>query len=1267
MKILHTADLHLGDLAGPVKNGKNARREDTLNCMRAIVRSAETEKPDLIVIAGDLFNRSKVWADTALEDINDAITKFLIPLCNTGKEVILLFGTGNHDNLKAFETLRQLTNDQTNLHIKTKPEIFELAIDNETIQIMALPGFDKSWLRTFMPDADAREENLNGTKLVNNMIIESAQNLDPHKPSILIGHYTVAGAKGETSQTFLASQDVAILPQTIDRAGINLSLFGHIHKPQKLPCNMPAFYCGSPNELTFNEEGIPHGFFYHIMEHGVVTESRFVETPARKHLTISLSKDQIDEFLNTGKLDPIDPRIKDSVVRIFYEATEEQNQKLDQSALQSFMLNKAKAFHMASCIRQEPEDVPDIDPGLADTPEHALNDYLLFLKDNDTDLKLDDKDVQRLKNAALPILAKADDSKNLNRHTGAFLPKRIEVSNYRSYQKAEFNFETIRMAMVNGPNGVGKSSLFMDAIADCIYEQGREKGAGEWLRAGEKKGSIIFEFETGGETYRVSRTRNGSGKGTLALAKKNEATGEWENESDTTMRLTQQKIENLIGMDCQTFCSVALIRQDAYGLFLESDSNHRMEVLSTLLNLDVYTRAEEIAREKALNQKRIIAQLNDRMEVLNEQILKETELKQELTDTEVLYKTEENNHQMTEALIKETEKKETLRLELLKQIANKQREISELHLQTEKKRNDLKEQEENQKKAEDLCLISDKADEAFAFIQAAQKELEPLIRDEENLKNLNEKLMTLNSNTEAVNRALEELSKQKAETEGILSNKTEIENAAKELLLLNEERQALIPKLSEHDRLSQDLLLLEKSKAEASAKNKSMIDNLSYQILELDKKSELLQKSGCLDIERADCEFLKDAKNARSKKNALEKKLNDTKLLYAEEEKKLNTEHESLTLKLQGLNNPQQILAGLTEKEKALTPLASQAGKLEAAEASLKELSKQELDKQDLLKQYEKERTETEAQIKTLAVSGEKAEALKAKIKEAEPVAALKEQCASAKAAVKALNAPIMMLKEDIKKQDEKLTILQRELNDLVITTPQADANLPDLKQKLQDIITKEQELKKTEGGIQAKLESILEAKKQWKDFSDEKDAAVKLSVDYQILAKAFSLDGIQRIIIKNIIPEIEQRTNQILQAMTGGSMHVAFKTEREQTNKKVVNNLDVWVDTFSRPARPYSSHSGGEKVKIALAVTLSLADMKAHRAGVRLNMLWIDEPPFLDAEGTEAYADALITMANKNPDMRILAISHDPQMKARFPQNITVSAGPAGSVVHMQ
>ena len=204
-------------------------------------------------------------------------------------------------------------------------------------------------------------------------------------------------------------------------------------------------------------------------------------------------------------------------------------------------------------------------------------------------------------------------------------------------------------------------------------------------------------------------------------------------------------------------------------------------------------------------------------------------------------------------------------------------------------------------------------------------------------------------------------------------------------------------------------------------------------------------------------------------------------------------------------------------------------------------------------------------------------------------------------------------------------------------------------------------------GEIKARLVSVTDAEAQTAELRKAVEASAVTLNDYVTLARAFGLDGIQYMIIRGVVPEIMRQSNDILAAMTGGRMAVDIRTEKEQrSTKQIVNSLEVWISSIQGSVRPYLSHSGGEKVKIALAVTLGLADVKARRAGVQLGMLFIDEPPFLDADGTEAYADALTNMSARNPGMRILAISHDPTMKARFSQNITVSAGENGSTVSM-
>ena len=62
--------------------------------------------------------------------------------------------------------------------------------------------------------------------------------------------------------------------------------------------------------------------------------------------------------------------------------------------------------------------------------------------------------------------------------------------------------------------------------------------------------------------------------------------------------------------------------------------------------------------------------------------------------------------------------------------------------------------------------------------------------------------------------------------------------------------------------------------------------------------------------------------------------------------------------------------------------------------------------------------------------------------------------------------------------------------------------------------------------------------------------------------------------------------------------------------------------------------------------------------------MLFIDEPPFLDGEGIQAYVDALETIQQRYAGIKIMAITHDPTMKARFPQSIDVVKTERGSKV---
>ena len=55
MRVLHTADWHIGQYKGPMVQGENARMKDIEKCLDTMAENASALKPDLTIISGDIF------------------------------------------------------------------------------------------------------------------------------------------------------------------------------------------------------------------------------------------------------------------------------------------------------------------------------------------------------------------------------------------------------------------------------------------------------------------------------------------------------------------------------------------------------------------------------------------------------------------------------------------------------------------------------------------------------------------------------------------------------------------------------------------------------------------------------------------------------------------------------------------------------------------------------------------------------------------------------------------------------------------------------------------------------------------------------------------------------------------------------------------------------------------------------------------------------------------------------------------------------------
>lgn len=1258
MKILHTGDIHLGDLAGPTKDGQNLRREDTIRCMREVYYRAFLEEPDVTIIAGDLFNRSRVWADTALEDVNDALEQFIIPLCKCSDAVVLLFGTMNHDNPRAFELIKRATQDLKNLHIYTEPKVEEITTSSGPVQIVAVPGFDKARLRLFCPGVDKETENRNATALINDIMLGLSTELDKSKPSVLVAHYTVSGSEADNGSTFLAGQDVVVLPATIDAMGVDLACFGHIHKPQRLVCQTPAFYCGSVNQLTFNDEGTEHGFYIHTIDGQVSSE--FAGTPERKHFTLRLSPEDVSAFI-TGGVAPTPDGISDAVVRVRYSCTAEQDKAFNRAELQKYLM-QAGAFYVAEVM---PEDVEELDAKDQLTEHDGPAECLArWLETNGVE---PDK-AARLEELAAPIIKQADDGRGDNKHTGAFFPRSIEVKNYRSYTAATFDFEPVHMAMVNGPNGVGKSSLFMDALADCLYEQTRKEDIGGWVRDGTKSGSITFTFGLGRQDYRVIRTRTKSGRGTLALQRWDAEGQAWADESDTTMKLTQARIERLLGMDCTTFCSIALIRQDAYGLFLEAGSDQRMAVLSALLGLDIYGRMEDLAKAGATDQRRKLAAIRERSAILDETIQQkagieseDAELADQVADVEKFVKD-------LEADLREAEAAEALRKEIARQADEKKRQAQEYRLQAADKASEYLDLEKQHSEAEAAADGLEDAAKAAERVKAARELMQRFAPDVERDKDLVKERSWTTSDLLNADQKVKRLESEKGWNELVLSKKGEISKAKVELAEIAAMKEKVRQRLSDMEKAT---AAYQRAKAACDAylqEAKSDIRVREAEIKRARDEASRLDDSGCPVPETATCKFLASAVDCKQMLPGMIESLEDAKKKHRERYDELKAAVDQAKAAIDEIGDPLDELSDLERREQELRSIASKEAEVAAAEASVEKIEASIKEAKEAADKAVAHIEEIDAEREKLTQSVTAYQEAEGDVASFSGLADTLAECQAGASKAEALAPQIRKLKAEVEELRGKSEQALREADEIAARVPgggnvvdRIRANIEAQRRSLTDLATRR-------GQLKAKLEDIAEAETKSSELRREAEAVGVVLSDYTTLVQAFGLDGIQYMIVRGVVPEIMHRSNEILAAMTGGRMAVDIRTEREQkSTKQVVNSLEVWINTITGGNRPYLSHSGGEKVKIALAVTLGLADVKARRAGVQLGMLFIDEPPFLDADGTEAYADALAAMASRNPNMRILAISHDPTMKARFVQNIVVTGGEDGSTVTME
>ena len=1275
MKILHTADWHIGQFKGPVVDGVNLRSQDTVKCLEYMVDVAIKERPDIVCISGDIFHQEQIGPVRYSDEMIHA-TNIITSLAHFAGYVIVMRGTPNHDGSGQFRVLKRMLLNVNNVCVVTEPFV----IKTKYADIACIPGFDKQEFRAKFPGLSADEENLAWTKYISDMVF--ALRAECEKTPILMAHYTVPGCNMESGQTSFFTNFEPVIPrEALIAARYEAVLLGHIHRPQIIEGFDNVFYSGAINAMNFNDEGQDRGFWIHeFNEKGTLVKGHRYTTPYRQFRTITWDPDEVGDYIREGAMylhrTGISEDVTDKIVRVRYSCTSEQKKALNIPLLQK-NLYELGAFYVADIEAESTIDITN--RGLLSEESDPRLNLKKWLEEKT--FKNPDKIVE----LAEPIIAEAMKQSTTAEIHGVFKPVSISVRNYRNYKEENFDFSDISFCTINGVNGAGKSSLFMDAIVDCLFEETREGDCKAWIRGTEdaRSGSIEFIFDIGEKRFRVVRTRTKSGKPTLNLSQYQEESADWMNLSKERIIDTQAEIEKLLGMDSMTFRSCALIMQDQYGLFLQAKKDERIAILGNLLGLGIYGVMELDSKKKLSEQRKELASKKEAVRIKTDFIKSkgdpESELQKAEEDIQQLNKDIEdlsdtqgqllNKHAQIEKAEQECRKAS----EELDDCHKRRRSISdEISSKTQILENcnaALESANEVREKAAEYKQLSEQIIELEKDVlnhDNAKRNLAGYNADIQNCQNIINDAKRRNND---IANLIEQL---KAELPDNLEEKlTELAQARTQCEELQEKRH--LASVAEQE-LQQIRATYSQRISEAENRRKYRLDRIS----EIRQQEEFMKNSGCPDIDRASCRFLAKA-------------IDDVKSLPEEADHLEKCEEEIAALRIKRDEE-------ISKKQDEICIIGYDAERLELLIRKARALVKYENLKKDAeKKKLEIARLETEKNTNSKTIGQYEEILLELNIKAQKAtdiVAALSDSVIKHDDAVCKRNsvAHFADQEKELPVYEERKQHIDKRLTELYQERSKEDANELVLHNNLREAEIKLEELRKDIEGSEAleEVERRLKSTKETLEKAQIQKGVLTQRVEdveamrseiallnkgiavaaenadcYEALKQAFSQDGVPHQIIRNIIPHITDTTNNILGQMTGGTMGVEFVMERTVKGKDGDKaTLDVLINEYGKTTLPYASKSGGEKVKASLAVILALSEIKATAAGIQLGMLFIDEPPFLDDEGAQAYVDALETIRDRYSDVKIMAITHDDAMKARFGQAVTVIKTDDGSKV---
>ena len=235
MKLIHLSDIHLGK-----RVNEFSMLEDQAHILKKILAVVDEEKPDGVLIAGEVYDKS-VPSTEAVQLFDD----FLVRLAERKLPVFII--SGNHDSPERLSFANRLI-DAAGIHLAPVyngvVEPITLSDEYGPVNVYMLPFIKPAHVRGFFPDTEITVYSDAVAAAIGRM------NIDKTQRNVLITHQFVTGAQRSDSEELSVGGTDNIGAEVF--CDFDYVALGHIHGPQNMDSGRIR-YCGSPLKYSFSE------------------------------------------------------------------------------------------------------------------------------------------------------------------------------------------------------------------------------------------------------------------------------------------------------------------------------------------------------------------------------------------------------------------------------------------------------------------------------------------------------------------------------------------------------------------------------------------------------------------------------------------------------------------------------------------------------------------------------------------------------------------------------------------------------------------------------------------------------------------------------------------------------------------------------------------------------------------------------------------------------------------------------------------------------